>query len=225
MSKNSDQLEVADPYIELRSGPGRGYPIFHVEERGASIVLLKRKTSWFKVRTARGIEGWVDGTQLERTLSPSGEPMRIEATSVDAYFDRRWEAGITAGEFGGANSISAYGAYPFSPGLHAEAAVSQILGKFTDSWLYSLDLVAQPFPRWRVAPFFFLGTGIIQTHTRTSLVQAHDRSDQVSHAGIGVQAYITRRLIARVDYRHHVIFGTQDNQNVDDWRAGFAVFF
>ena len=27
-------VTVADPYLEMRTGPGRGYPIFHVIERG-----------------------------------------------------------------------------------------------------------------------------------------------------------------------------------------------
>ena len=28
------KILIADPFIELHSGPGRGYPIFHVVERG-----------------------------------------------------------------------------------------------------------------------------------------------------------------------------------------------
>ena len=31
---------VNDPYIELHTGPGRGYPIFHVTERGERIIIL-----------------------------------------------------------------------------------------------------------------------------------------------------------------------------------------
>ena len=27
-------VTIADPYIELHSGPGRGYPILHVSEKG-----------------------------------------------------------------------------------------------------------------------------------------------------------------------------------------------
>ena len=45
---------VAEPYIELRTGPGRGYPVFHVVDRGDEIEVTKRRTDWFKVRTARG---------------------------------------------------------------------------------------------------------------------------------------------------------------------------
>src|ERR1043165_7920438 len=31
------QVFVSDPYLELSLGPGRGYPVFHVVERDASL--------------------------------------------------------------------------------------------------------------------------------------------------------------------------------------------
>jgi hypothetical protein len=225
-AESAPMVEVADPYIELRTGPGRGYPIFHVEERGASITLLERRTRWFKVRTARGIEGWVDRAQLERTLDPSGEQVRFKDPTVADFATRRWETGIMTGEFGGANSIAVYGAYSLTPGLFAEISAAQVLGRFSDSRLLDVDLTAQPFPRWRLSPFFALGTGVIDTHPRASLVQARERTDRTGHAGIGVRAYVTSRLVARLEYRHYIVFtGRDDNEAVDDWRVGFTVFF
>ncbi len=44
------EVVIDDPYIDLHTGPGRGYPIFFVAERGEQIALLKRRTEWFKVR-------------------------------------------------------------------------------------------------------------------------------------------------------------------------------
>ena len=41
------QLTVADPYIELHTGPGRGYPVFFVAERGEQIEVIMRRTDWF----------------------------------------------------------------------------------------------------------------------------------------------------------------------------------
>lgn len=220
------RVEIADPYIELRTGPGRGFPVFHVEERGAQIDLLERKTRWFKVRTDKGIEGWVDRGQLERTLDPDGERVQLKDATLDDYTQRRWEFGLMTGEYGGANAISAYGAYALSTGLLAEASAAQVLGRFSDSWVLDVDLVAQPFPDWRLSPYFALGTGLIDTHARASLVQARDRNDRTSHAGIGLRAWITSRLMARAEYRHYVIFTSRnDNEEVDDWRLGFAVFF
>lgn len=220
------EVEIADPYIEMRTGPGRGYPIFHVEERGTRIELLSRKTSWYRVRTARGIEGWVDRVQLERTLGPSGEAMRLGGGDIEDYRSRRWELGVLGGEFGGAGTISLHATRALSAGLHGELSLSHVLGRFSDSVIVSADLLALPAPEWRVAPFFVVGTGVIDTRPRATLVQARDGRDQLSHAGIGVRAYLTRYVLARVEYRYHVIFTSRDdNEEVSEWKAGFSVFF
>lgn len=220
------EVEVADPYIEMRTGPGRGYPVFHVGERGERIELLSRKTSWYRVRTARGIEGWVDRAQLERTLGASGEPVRIGSGSFDDYQTRRWEFGAFGGEFGGAGTITLSAVRVLSPGLHGEISLAHVLGRFSDSLIAGADLMALPAPEWRVAPYFLVGTGIIDTRPHTVLVQARDGQDQLSHAGIGVRAYLTRHVLARIEYRYHVIFTSRDdNEEVSEWKAGFSVFF
>lgn len=217
---------IADPYIELHTGPGRGYPVFHVEERGATIAILKRKTSWFKVRTARDIEGWVDRAQLERTLDPAGDRVRVEEATAADYARRRWEAGIMGGDFDGAHEISVYGAYALTDGLHAELSLTQVLGEFSESLLFSADLLAQPFPDWRLSPYLALGTGMIDTNPRTVLVQAQDRNDRMSHVGLGVRTYLSRRFLLRMEYRNHVIFTSRDdNEEIDEWKIGFGVFF
>ncbi len=222
----TNEVEVADPYIELRTGPGRGYPIFHVEERGARIDLLSRKTSWYRVRTARGIEGWVDRTQLERTLGPSGEAVQLASGSLDDYRARRWEFGIHGGEFGGAGTISLSALRALSTGLHGEISLSHVLGRFSDSLIVSADLLALPVPEWRFAPYFLVGTGVIDTRPHTALVQARDGRDQLSHAGVGMRVWLARHVLARVEYRYHVIFTSRDeNEEVSEWKAGFSVFF
>ncbi len=65
-------MQITDPYIELRTGPGRGYPVFFVAGRDEWIEILLRQTDWFKVRTANGQEGWVNRAQLETTLTEAG---------------------------------------------------------------------------------------------------------------------------------------------------------
>ena len=38
------QVVIDDPFIELHTGPGRGYPVFYIAERGEHVQLLKEKT-------------------------------------------------------------------------------------------------------------------------------------------------------------------------------------
>ena len=68
------RVTIAEPFIEMHTGPSAGYPIFHVVDRGDEVSILHRKTNWFKVETSDGKTGWVSRDQMRRTLQPSGEP-------------------------------------------------------------------------------------------------------------------------------------------------------
>ena len=97
------EVTIADPFIELHTGPGGGYPVFYVAERGEQIALVMRRTEWFKVRMERGQEGWVHFEQLTTTLNPDGEPFDLPELGFSDYEARRWEVGALYGDFGGAN--------------------------------------------------------------------------------------------------------------------------
>ena len=220
------QVKVADPYIELHTGPGEGYPIFYVVERGDSVEVLKSKTNWYKVRTAKGKEGWVSHRQMANTLMPSGDKLALADPSIQDFDQRRWEMGVLTGDFGGGRVISLYGGYSFNPYLGTELTVTQVLGEFYSSFLLDADLVAQPFPEWRISPFFALGGGAIRTQPHATLVQTRDRNDVSAHAGIGVRAYLTRRFFFRAEYKRYTIFTSHDsNEEINEWKAGFGFFF
>jgi len=70
-------LVVTDPYLEMHSGPGRGFPVIYVIGRDELVTVLYSRTDWFKVRSLHGNEGWVRRADLARTLSESGEPAPI----------------------------------------------------------------------------------------------------------------------------------------------------
>jgi len=42
-------VTVADPYLEMHTGPGVGYPVFHVVERGETVTIVKRRTDQLQV--------------------------------------------------------------------------------------------------------------------------------------------------------------------------------
>lgn len=220
------EVVVADPFIELHTGPGRGYPVFHVVERGSAIEILKRRTDWFKVRTEDRREGWVDRRQMLRTLQPTGELTRFNDGSREQFADHRWEVGTLAGDFGGASVITVYGARLINESLQVELAASHVLGEFSNSYLLSGGLTHVFIPEWRVSPFFSLGTGVISIEPQTTLGQPGDRTDQIGYAGLGVRAYVARRFMFRGEYKWNVIFTSRDdNEELQQWQAGFAFFF
>lgn len=224
--KNEFQVVIADPFIELHTGPGSGYPIFHVADRGEKLVISKRRTSWYKCRTENGKEGWVSAEQLTRTLNLDGEQTDIDAPDRGDFVDRNIEVGFLVGDFDGANAISVYAAYLFSRNLSAELWGTSLSGDFSDGWLANVSLVHQPFPEWFLSPYFSLGTGIVHIEPKSTLVQSEDRTDQEAHVGFGLRAYLNERFLLRAGYRSYVVFTKQDsNEDVDEWQVGFAFFF
>src|SRR5215471_370163 len=220
------QVVIDDPFIELHTGPGRGYPVFYIAERGEQIALLKEKTEWYKVRVERGKEGWVHRDQLKTTLNPNGELFNVPGIDFADYAKRRWESGVLYGSFGGADAISAYGSFNVTQNIATELWVTEVLGPYSDAEVASLDIVHIMFPEWRVTPFFTLGAGAIHTKPKATLVATVDRTDSLAHAGFGVRTYLTRRFIFRAEYKTYVVFTSRnDNEEIREWKAGLSFFF
>jgi len=220
------RVVVAEPYMEMHTGAGRGYPVFHVVDRGDAVEVIKRRTDWFLVRTSRDKQGWVSRADMELTVTPGGEKTMFADAEIGDFSRRRWEAGVLAGDFDGADIITVYAAYAMTQNFSAELSVSQVFGDFSDGIIGRITLVAQPFPEWRISPFFSLGGGLIYTDPNVTLVDESDRTDQIASAGVGVRMYLTRRFILRAEYKNNVIFQDKnDNQEIDEWKAGFAFFF
>jgi hypothetical protein len=220
------KVVVAEPYMEIHTGAGRGYPVFHVVERGDEVEVIKRRTDWFMVRTNHGKEGWVNRQEMELTLTPGGEKTIFADAAIGDFSQRRWEGGVLAGDFDGADIITAYAAYAMTQNFSAELSVSQVFGDFSDAIIGRISLVAQPFPEWRLSPFFSLGGGLVYIDPNVTLVDESDRTDQIASVGAGVRMYLTRRFILRAEYKNNVIFQDKnDNQEIDEWKAGFAFFF
>ena len=219
-------VSVADPYLELHTGPGPGYPKFHVIDRGETVEIMMRRTDWFQVRGPDGTEGWVDRGQMERTLQSSGSTIEFAQADQQDFTDARWEAGVLAGDFGGANIISLYGGYSLNPNVSIEVWGSQILGNFSNGWMGSVNVVHETWPEWRISPFFTLGAGLVHTQPKSTIVQGEDRTDQIAHAGAGLRIYATRRFVVRAEYKSYVVFTSRDdNEEVEEWKVGFAFFF
>lgn len=220
------QVRITEPYIELHTGPGRGYPIFHVVDRDELVEVIKRRTDWFMLRTAKGKEGWARRSAMEQTLTPAGENTGFAEANFGDFSRRRWEAGVMTGDFEGASIITSYAGYMVNNNLSVELQLSQAFGNFSDALIGSINLLAQPFPEWRLSPYFLLGTGAIYTDPKVTLVNETDRTEQITNVGVGMRWYLTRRFIVRAEYQNHVILQkTNDNQEIDEWKAGVAFFF
>jgi hypothetical protein len=220
------QLFVTQPYLELHTGPGRGYPVFHVVPRDASIDVLFRRTDWFKVRTERGVEGWASQADMLKTVLADGSAFKFELGDRAGFTDHRYEMGLFAGEYGGANLVSTYASVSFNTQLALEGALGQFLGRFSNGEFVDLGLTHVIAPESRWSPFLMLGLGEVRTEPKATLVQAANRTESTAYVGGGVRYYLTRRFFLRGEYKAHYIFTKRnENEEADEWKLGFAFFF
>ena len=228
--KNDDdeylQSTVVEPYVEMRTAPGRGYPVFYVAERGELITLLKRKTDWIKLRNYNGIEGWAHIDDIGRTVDSAGDPLAFRAPDLDTFYNRRWEAGLMVGDYGDTDAVTAYAGWQFTRNLSVEAHFTENFGDFSDGRQGTVNLVHQMFPNWRYSPFVTIGGGVRQTDPRSTLVDTNSRTDNVASVGGGVRIYLARRLMMRLQYKNYVVITDRDDdEEIDEWQLGISAFF
>jgi hypothetical protein len=220
------QLFVAQPYLELHTGPGRGYPVFHVVPRDGSVDVLFRRTDWFKVRTEHGVEGWASQQDMLGMVLADGSPFRFSVGDRAGFGAHRYEAGLFAGAYGGANYVSGYASLSFNSQLALEAALGQFLGRYSNGVTADVGLTHVIVPEARWSPFLTLGVGEVHVEPKATLVQAANRTEQTAYVGGGVRYYLTRRFFVRGEYKAHYVFTKRNqNQEADEWKLGFAFFY
>lgn len=220
------QVMVDDAFINVYSGPGRGYPIFHVVEREEVITLLNSRTDWIKIKTKRGIVGWIKRDDMHLTLALDGSKPDFPDTRQADYLANRIELGAAYGDFAGADSLTMNLGYRFTKSLSAEFRYADNTGQFSDSQILAAAVLFQPFPELRGSPFFSVGSGTIKTFPSATLVQSEDREDHLLQASIGAYIHLTGRLFLRAEYtNHYVLTSRNTNEEVNEWKLGFNVFF
>ena len=226
------QVQIVEPYIELHTGPASGYPVFHVAEQGEWVSILKRRTTWFKVETSKGKQGWVKQQAVQLSLSSEGEPVNVFDASFEGGFEkytqRNFEVGAYGGALDGVPSLSVYASWVANENFSLELSASQALGDFSENQLLLVGLNHYTFPEWRLSPFISLGVGQLRTKPRANLVQTGDetRKSDLLAAGLGMRYYLTRNFIIKLEYKSLLALTDRDeNEELEEWKLGFAVFF
>jgi len=224
--EQKERVLVADPFLELHTAPGRGYPIFDIAERGERVEILGRHTDWFKVRTERGKEGWVSRAQMEATLTEAGEKKTFRDVLFDDYLSRRLEFGFSLGQLDHDPLLAAYTGYRLHENFLAELTIAQSAGTFSTTSLYYVSIVSQPFPDSRWSPFFSLGAGRFTNKPGATLVNGIETKGGLANAGIGLRYYVTRQFFLRVEAKRHVLLTSSTSaDHFNELSAGVAFFF
>ncbi len=221
-----ERLQVTDPYLEMHTGPGRGYPVFFVVPRGQGVWIVLRHTDWYKVHTEEGKEGWVQRAQLESTLTAAGVQKPFRDLLLDDYLNRKVQLGAAWGEFKSEPMLKIWTSYRLSETLSIEATVAEVQGVFSGTDLWHVNLISEPWSDQRISPFFGIGLGRFRNLPNQSLVEALPTASQLGNATVGVRYYLNERFILRADYTLYTAF-VSDQRSIE-YRAftgGISFFF
>ena len=222
----SEQLTVSDPFLEMRTGPGRGYPVFFVVARGQAVVVELRHTDWYKLRAEGGQIGWVHRRQLETTLTAAGSSKTFRDIALDDYLARRVQMGAAGGRFESEPMLKVYASYKLSDTLSIEGDLGQVQGVFSGTNFWHVALHSEPWSDQRISPFFGLGVGQFKNFPNLSLVGATNTDANLAHAIVGARYYLSERFVLRADWAIYTAFVS--DQRSTEYRAltaGVSFFF
>jgi hypothetical protein len=221
-----ERVQVTDPFIELHTFPGRGYPIFYVAGRGEWVSIELRHTDWYKVRTATGKVGWVTRAQLETTLAENGLATDFGDVKFNDYLARRVELGAGYGRFHREPMIKFWLSYRLSDTLSLEWTLGQVQGVFSGTTLWHANLQAEPWSDQRFSPFVGIGIGRFHNIPNQSLVEFQQTNARMADAIVGARYHLTDRFMIRADYAVYTAF-VSDQRSLE-YRAatvGLSFFF
>jgi hypothetical protein len=218
-------LEVVEPFVEMHTGPGRGYPVFHVVEQGDNIEILMRRTNWYQVKSADDKTGWASAASLTHTLKPTGEPVDLPEVNLGDYLASRWRVGFTTGSFEGSNSVSLTAGYRPLSWTGIEIEYGKIFGQSVTSDYYGINLLMEPRPHWTVSPFLSLGAGQFSFNNKQKVLVSDTGTRNYASIGVGAGHYIGQRIVVRGEYRSYSVSSSEDRKWLNAWIIGLSSFF
>jgi hypothetical protein len=218
------QVVVSEPFLEMHSGPGRGYPVIYVVGRDEVVTVLFSRTDWYKVRAPRGQEGWARRSELALTKLASGDPAPIPP--YPDFASHRWEVGAGYGVYNRQNLVTAYVDYGLTNSIDAEFVIEQALGTLDNRYIASAGLRHTFIPEWKwFSPTAGIGTAYQHIEEKEPPAPL-EKNNQMAYVSLGARGFITKRFMWRADWRHYVVFNNQNvYEDLEEWKFGLAVFF
>jgi Bacterial SH3 domain len=223
-AENLLEVVVTRPFLEMRSGPGRGYPVVYVVGRDETVTVLYSRTDWYKVRAPRGQEGWARRSDLSQTVLASGEPAPIPP--YPDFISHRWEVGAGYGVYNRQNLVTAFADFGLTESLDIEAVVQQALGTIDNRIIGSIGIRHTFIPEWKwFSPTASIGTAYQHIEDKQPPAP-RESNNQMAYVSLGARGFITRRFMWRADWRHYVVFNSLNvYEDLEEWKFGLAVFF
>ena len=220
------KLSVIDTYLELHTGPGRGYPIFHVIEQGQAVTVLRRRSNWFYVSDRRNTQGWVKQESLARTLAPTGMPAALPDIQHGDFLAQQGRIGFSVGQLGTSYTANVTAGYRLLSYAGIEVEYGQIFEKLDDGSSIGATVIIEPIKSWSFTPFISKGIAWQDwKKKKKSSVGSNSYSSNSEFTGAGINYYIGFNFVVRGEFRQVAITDNNGTTSNSEWRLGFSSFF
>lgn len=220
------RVRVQGPYVDLRSGPGRGYPIFFAAERDEWLLIERRHTDWFKVRTARGVSGWVSRAQMRQTVTEDGVPFELADPGLDDYLNRRFDLGVGYGATAKTAFTRVWAGWRFADALSLDLNYGSVVRQHSTTSLWTASLLAEPWSDQRLSPFFGVGVGRFDDRPDRSLVNNTPTTGNLGALTLGMRYHLSGRVALRLDYsRYGAFVSDTESRTYQAGSVGLSVHF
>jgi hypothetical protein len=220
------QVTVVDEFIEMHTGPGRGFPIVNVAEKGQQLQVLKSKTNWYKVKTHRNKLGWVDASALSRTRIGSKPKVTFARIDTKRVQEKKFRAKVGAGWLETDASFSAGIGYALLKSFSVDLEFIKASGDFSSTSAVSVLGNLELFPRKKISPYVYVGSGQIVNVPRATLVGREITNSPLVSLGAGVSYRLSRTFYFDTALSS-ISFSSFDDQSKQylSWQTGVAVRF
>jgi hypothetical protein len=219
------EVVVTAPFLEMHSGPGRGFPVVYVVGRDEVVTVLYSRTEWYKVRAPQGQEGWARRSDLALTklaIGRTGADPALPAVRHPSLGTGRRLRGVQSPEPG--HHLGRFRAH-----RQPRRGVRRAAGARHHRQPLHRQFGNAPHLHPGVALVFADGghrrraTSISTTRSRPSRCRP---ATIMVYVSLGARGFITRRFMWRADWRKYVVFTNQNqNEEPEEWKFGLAVFF
>ncbi|MFZ5504317.1 MAG: SH3 domain-containing protein [Pseudomonadota bacterium] len=220
------RVRVTGPYLDLRSGPGRGYPVFYAAEKDEWVLIELRHTDWFKVRVARGTVGWVSREQMKQTVTEDGVPFELADPTLNDYLQRRFDVGLGYGASTKTSITRLWAGWRFSDTLSLDLDIADVQQRTATTGLWSASLLAEPWSDQRLSPFIGVGVGHFHYEPNKSLVNREVQDGNLGVLTLGARYFLASRVALRIDYSRYAVFVSDtDYRGYQAGTIGLSIHF
>jgi hypothetical protein len=229
-------VRILSDRVAVHTGPGFGYRVVYLAERGEVLRAVERATRgyWFRVVLPDGTYGWLLGEEvLPFDVDPSARP------SEPSIFRRISDAILSPSPLGdgavlltfSAGVIGSDGMFLFRPALlldphlALEAFFGETLGPQIDALYYGVGANAYLWPASPITPFFALGGGGVSSRKKADQFAVRVGDFSLASVGGGVMIAFKKRVTLRFDFRNHVVFDPNNTHSAQEYSGGLAIVF